>query len=172
METQKVKSVAIPALFYWQFGRTFQTELNLLVPHQLFSKYAEGHAQKLKLDQKAAGKTIQLELRQASNAIRSQYTSITIYAVLAAATSWRNEAAIIPQPLVLAYQITNPDGSAGNSGLIAITEADLAPYAAQFNLSGMARTSGSEFVETFLNAYDNYIYLQSKLFVEKLYEQI
>lgn len=168
--TEKKKNVVIPAFFYWKFSETYHTELHPMVPVKLFNKYADDYAQTLNLQQKLAGRKVELNVVSIPKGFVSTYTDKAYFFILAGFSVTSNEAMTDSEDLRVDYKVT--DGQGSSDGTITVTPAELAAYNAPFNMGKKSSAGPKKFLNNFLDTYESLIYLESRLFVDKLIQKL
>jgi len=170
-DTKQTKSTSIPALFYWKFSKTYHTDINTVVPLNLFSKYADDYAKTTRLKDKVGERKVELEVISIPKAFDATFTNTTIYLLLAAANSQTNVAQTEAVSLKVAYKILD-NAQLAQQGEIEVSYADLEKYSTQLNLSKQSNVDPATFLKGYLELYENIVYLQSKVFIDKLSTQL
>jgi len=171
VQTKKIKKVVIPAFFYWKFQSVYESDINPYVPINLFNKYADDYAATLNFKNKLANRKVELNVVFIPKSFQFSQTSKTIFLLIAAVNSESNSIKSLSSELKIDYKLMDGSQVAG-SGSILITDADIAQYNQQLSLSKRSNMAAKKFIANYLDTYDNYIYLMSKAFVDKLYQKL
>lgn len=171
VQTKKTKSVKIPAFFYWKFQNVFESDMNPYIPVNLFNKYADDYAETLHFRDRLANRTIELNVVDIPKNFEFSQSNTVIFLLVAGVTSESNYMKSLSSELKVEYQI-HSGNQITDSGTILINDADLRRYDQQLSLTKQSTTDAKKFITNYFDLYDNYIYLMSKAFVDKLNQKI
>lgn len=172
IKTKKNHSYIIPAIFYWESSKTFNSELNPNIPISLLNKYANEYADSIGFKNKLLNKKIYINIKSIAHKFQSKFSHSVI---IVAAPGYYGSGGylykfkITPDKsnLEVEYVIKDEEKILEKATLI-LNNNDTEDFTRKNNASD----SETLFVNDYLEIYDLHIKMLSKTLIDKLEERL
>jgi len=163
VKTTKLKSIFIPALFYWEWESTMRCEINPLSQVAKVNRWLLYYADSTGLREKLDGRTLEISFEKIPDSFIYSNRGSTIFMIVAYEYSGGEAIFPLDQHLKVTYRIMN-GGSEVQNGTIDVAN-DLKPVT---NFVKSTR----KFTWNYLDQYDSDLKLLSKKLIDSLQAEI